>query len=112
GYIEKHPENYDIVFKGIGPELGDLNHLKIWMQSVDVQLGDFVIVEGKVPWDTKHHSHSFIITKMEDEFVSRISGNAGIAREWGLGVESRRTPNRTVRYIIRLKNSFLKQMYE
>ena len=110
-YMKAHPEKFEFAFEGNGLEIGSSNLLNVWLtQAAGAKLGSVVVVSGKVPWGKEEHSHSFIITRMQDELIAGISGNAGIAREWALSVESRRSPRRTVRYVINLTDEFLKQM--
>lgn len=109
-YMKSHPEHYEFVFEGDGIEIGNTKKLKAWFNLIDVQLGDLILIGGRVPWDNKLHSHSFIVSKMTDGYVNKVSGNAGMAREWNLEVESYRTPLRKVNYVIRLKNDLLIKM--
>lgn len=112
-YVKLHPEHFDVVFEGDGPPVGNAKFLNVWLtEGAGAQLGDLVIISGRVPWDRKSlHSHSFIISRMRDGMIDKISGNAGYSQEWNLSVESHRTPLRSVRFIIRLKDQFLEKMF-
>lgn len=111
-FFQSHPEYFEFVFNGDGPKIGKIKELKQFFIFNNVEVGDIGILSGKVPWDqVEIHSHSFIVTKVENGFVTHVSGNAGMAREWSINSESYRTPLRRVKYIIRLKNEFLEKMY-
>jgi hypothetical protein len=109
-YMRSKPDNYQFIFDGDGPVVGNAPKLKEWLEKIDAQPGDMVFIKGRTPWDrgkTIHH-HSFFITKMDKEVM--IFGNAAFPAEWTLEREVKRAPKRHVIAVIRLTNKFLTQI--
>jgi hypothetical protein len=112
-FFDSHPDDFEMIFQGDGMEVGDANALKVWMQTMKVQIGDIVIIRGKAPWDhgKEIHWHSFFVTRVNDSGIPyMIMGNAGHPKEVMVEDEVKRAPKRKVVAIIRMTNSFLKKL--
>jgi hypothetical protein len=78
----------------------------------DFRVGDIVFVRGFTPWDKeKPHTHSFFIYETDPitGIPILVAGNAGPANLWSWEKEAQRTPQRTVRYRVRPKSTWLQE---
>lgn len=110
-YFKTRPNDFEFIFDGDGPVVGDIVGLKKWLKDINVQLGDLIIIRGRAPWDRgkEIHYHSMFLTKINDEKIL-ITGNANFPVEWSLEREVARAPKRKIISVIRFSNDFLRKM--
>jgi len=110
-YFKTRPDDFEFIFDGDGPVVGDIAGLKKWFKDINVQLGDLIIIRGRAPWDRgkEIHYHSMFITKMNSDEIL-ITGNANFPAEWSLEREVARAPKRKIISVIRFTNNFLRKM--
>jgi hypothetical protein len=76
-------------------------------------VADIVVVRGYTNEDQEHmHSHSFFVYETDPitGVPIAIVGNAGMPHIWSLEGESRRAPERTIRYVLRPKLPLLEKV--
>lgn len=110
-YFKTRPDDFDFIFDGDGPVVGNITGLKKWFKDINVQLGDLIIIRGRAPWDRgkEIHYHSMFITKMNGDEIL-ITGNANFPAECSLEREVARAPKRKIISVIRFTNNFLRKM--
>lgn len=112
-YFKNHPDDFEFLFEGkSSTNIGNISKLESFLLEYRASVGDIVFIDGRVPWDRYHiHKHSFFITGINDEgYVDKIVGNSVYPVERSLTAEGKRTPNRYITHIIRLKSSFLQRL--
>ncbi len=110
-YFKTRQNDFEFIFEGEGPVVGDIVGLKKWLKNINVQLGDLIIIRGRAPWDRgkEIHYHSMFITKINNDEIL-ITGNANFPAEWSLEREVSRAPKRKIISVIRFSNEFLRKM--
>lgn len=122
-YFKSQPENFQFVFAVDDPRFAPLNYwggpqvtpvygaegLDEIFKSLDVQVGDIILISGKAPWDhgKEEHHHSMVVKSLDSGWVKTIVGNDAWVREKDLAIEMARAPKRRVKYIVRLTDKFL-----
>jgi hypothetical protein len=112
-FFERNPTQFQMLFKGRGPVTSQTKELKVWMKSLNVQLGDIIIFRGRAPWDhgLEEHWHSLFVTQLDVEgYVEKVTGNSIYPVERTLRIEGNRAPKRHVTNIIRITDVFLGQI--
>lgn len=125
-YFKSQPENYKFIFAVDDPQFAPLNYwggpkvtpvngpegLREILKSLDVQVGDIILISGKAPWDhgAEEHHHSMVVKSLDTGWVNTIVGNDAWVREKDLAIEMARAPKRKVKYIIRLSNKLLETL--
>jgi hypothetical protein len=87
--------------------VGEFKAAKLWTKEKGLQVGDIVIISGKVPWDDEEHNHSFFVSRLKNGEVDKVSGNPGRPKTTTFEVEAARAPKRQITSVIRMTDAFL-----